>query len=246
MRETVRQLARQVLPDSVFRRLVRLTRLPPVGLVNFGSLRRVKPVSMTWGFDRGKPVDRHYIDRFMASTASDIRGHVLEVGTDTYTVLFGGEKVTSIDVLHVADGYPKTTIVADLTRADHVPSDTFDCIICTQTLHLVYDVATAMRTLHRLLKPGGVLLLTTPGISQISRYDMDHWGDFWRFTRASLRRLFSEVFPADSLRIETYGNVLAATAFLHGLAVEELTEDELNFVDADYEVIIAVRGRKPG
>jgi hypothetical protein len=95
-----------------------------------------------------------------------------------------------------------------------------------------------------MLKPCGVLLLTIPGISRISRYDMDRWGDYWRFTLASAQRLFTEVFPEDSVRIETYGNVLAATAFLHGLSVEELTEDELDDSDPDYEVTIAIRAMK--
>lgn len=245
MRDTIRQIAKQLLPDRLYRKVVRLTRLPPVGRVNFGSLRRLQPVSRVWGLERGNPVDRYYLERFLARHASDIQGHVLEIGGDAYTVRFGRERVSKSDILHVAEGYPKTTIVADLTQADHVPSDTFDCIICTQTLQLIYEAPKAIRTLHRLLKPGGVLLLTTPGISQISRYDMDHWGDYWRFTSASAHRLFSEVFREDRVRIETYGNVLAATAFLYGLAAEELTEDELDYYDPDYEVTIAVCAMKP-
>jgi SAM-dependent methyltransferase len=237
-------VARQVLPAHLYGHVVRLTREPFVGRVDFGSLRRVKPVSKYWGFDRGKPVDRYYLERFLSRHASDIQGHVLEIGDDVYTLQFGRERVTKSDILHVAEGYPKATIVADLTRADHVPSDTFDCIICTQTLQLIYETPKAIRSLHRMLKPGGVLLLTIPGISQISRYDMDRWGDYWRFTLASAQRLFTEVFPEDSVRIETYGNVLAATAFLHGLSVEELTEDELDDSDPDYEVTIAIRAMK--
>jgi SAM-dependent methyltransferase len=238
-------VARQVLPAHLYGHVVRMTREPFIGRVDFGSLRRVKPVSKYWGFDRGKPVDRYYIEQFLSRHASDIKGHVLEIGDDVYTLQFGRERVTKSDILHVAEGYPKATIVADLTQADHVPSDTFDCIICTQTLQLIYETPKAIRSLHRMLKPGGVLLLTIPGISQISRYDMDRWGDYWRFTLASAKRLFSEVFPEDSVRIDTYGNVLAATAFLHGLSVEELTEDELDDFDPDYEVTIAIRAMKP-
>lgn len=245
MRELIRMVARQVLPAHLYGHVVRMTREPFIGRVDFGSLRRVKPVSKYWGFDRGKPVDRYYIEQFLSRHASDIQGHVLEIGDDVYTLQFGRERVTKSDILHVAEGYPKATIVADLTRADHVPSDTFDCIICTQTLQLIYETPKAIRSLHRMLKSGGVLLLTIPGISQISRYDMDRWGDYWRFTLASAKRLFSELFPEDSVRIETYGNVLAATAFLHGLSVEELTEDELDYSDPDYEVTIAIRAMKP-
>ena len=245
MRELIRKVSRQILPAHLYHHVVRLTREPFVGRVNFGSLRRVEPISKYWGFDRGMPVDRYYIERFLVRNASVIQGHVLEIGNNEYTLRFGRERVSKSDILHVVEGNPKATIVADLTQADHVPSDTFDCILCTQTLHLIYDTPKAIRTMHRLLRPGGVLLLTAPGISQISRADMDRWGDFWRYTSASAKRLFSEVFPEESLQVETHGNVLAATAFLHGLAVEELTEEELDYLDPNYEITITVRARKP-
>jgi hypothetical protein len=101
-----------------------------------------------------------------------------------------------------------------------------------------------LNTLHRVLKPGGVLLATFPGISQISRYDMDRWGDYWRFTTSSARRLFEEAFPASQIDMQAHGNVLVAIAFLHGLAVEELRRNELDYHDSDYEVLITVRAVK--
>jgi SAM-dependent methyltransferase len=193
--------------------------------VRFGDLRRLKPISRVFGFDRGLCIDRYYIENFLAKHAEDIRGHVLEIGDDTYTRRFGGDRVARSDVLHVQEGNPKATIVADLTCADSIPSDTFDCIIFTQTLQFIYDVRAAIRHLYRILKPGGVLLATFPGISQISRYDMDRWGDYWRFTTLSARRLFEEVFPPGNVTVRAYGNVLAAVAFLHGLSAEELRRE---------------------
>jgi hypothetical protein len=99
--------------------------------------------------------------------------------------------------------------------------------------------------LHRVLKPGGVVLATCHGISQISSYDMENWGEYWRLTSLSARKLFTEVFPKDSVTIQTYGNVLSATAFLHGLTAQELRREELDHHDPRYEVIIAVRAVKP-
>lgn len=223
----------------------RLTVWPPVGFVRFGSLRRLQPISRAFGFDRGLCIDRYYIENFLGEYTEDIRGHVLEIGDDTYTRRFGGDRVARSDVLHVQEGNPKATIVADLTCADSIPSDTFDCIVFTQTLQCIYDVRAAIRHLHRILKPGGVLLATFPGISQISRYDMDRWGDYWRFTTLSARRLFEEVFPPGSVTVRAYGNVLAAVAFLHGLSAEELRREELDYHDPDYELIITVRAVKP-
>ena len=216
---------------------------PAIGEVNFGSLRRVTPISWNWGYGRGRPIDRYYIENFLQENATDIRGRVLEIGDDVYTRRFGGDQVTKRDVLHVEEGNPLTTIVADLTRANHVPSDIFDCIIFTQTLHLIYDTHVALKTLHRILKPKGVLLATFPGITQLSQHEWaESW--FWHFTRFSARRLFEEVFSPANIYVESQGNVLAASAFLYGIAMEELSVDELNYHDPDYEVLITARAVK--
>ena len=209
--------------------------------INLGDLRRLEPVSRTFGFDRGQPIDRFYIEQFLGDHQADVHGHVLEIGDDAYTRRFGGDRVTHRDVLHATDDNPKATIVADLTRAETIPDKSFDCILLTQTLPFLYEVRAALRTLHRILKPNGVVLATAPGLSPISRFDMERWGDYWRFTSLSAQRLFGETFDADTVTVQTYGNVLAAVAFLHGLAAQELTREELNHRDADYEVIIAVR-----
>ncbi len=221
----------------------RIRRSREGGGIDFGTLRRVEPLSRIFGLDRGLPVDRYYITRFLSNHARDVRGHVLEIAEDTYTRRFGGRRVTKSDVLSMDEG-GKTTIVADLTAADDVPSNTFDCIICTETLHLIYDVRAAIHTLHRILKPGGVLLASFPGISQISRYDMDRWGDHWRFTTRSARRLFEEVFPRDRLSVEAHGNVLVAAAFLYGVVTQELKREELDYHDPDYELEITIRAVK--
>ncbi len=88
---------------------------------------------------------------------------MLEIHDDSYTKRYGGGRVHSSDVLDVAEDNPQATIVADLTRADHVPSEAFDCIIFTQTLQFIYDMRSAVQTLERILKPGGTLLATLPG-----------------------------------------------------------------------------------
>lgn len=241
----LRLMAQRVIPVTARRRIVRYTRWPPVGWVRFGSLRRLKPISLVWGSERGQPIDRHYIERFLATHAEDIRGHVLEIGTNIYTRTFGGDRVTKNDVLHVAENKPEVTIIGDLTSADHIFSDTFDCIILTQTLNAIYDVPAAIKTVYRILKPGGVVLATIPGISKISRYDMDRWGYYWSFTTRSAQRLFETDFPAANIQVEARGNVLTAVAFLHGLASAELKQKELDHADPDYELLITIRAEKP-
>jgi SAM-dependent methyltransferase len=244
MKRVLRRMGRHLLPVSARRTIVRLTRWPPVGWVRFGSLRRVRPISPYWGTERGRPIDRYYIERFLAQKTADIQGRVLEIGDSSYTRAFGGEGVIRSDVLHVAEDRPQVTIIGDLTAAGHIPSDSFDCIILTQTLQAIYDVRAAIASVQRILKPGGVVLATVPGISKISRYDMDRWGYYWSFTTASARQLFAEIFPAANVQVEAYGNVLAAIAFLHGLAQEELRAAELDYTDPDFELLIAIRAVK--
>lgn len=245
---SLRRIIKALLPSPVLRwrdaHLRRYAGRPAVGCVKFGNFRRLLPISERFGYDRGQPVDRYYIERFLACHAHDVQGRVLEVGEDTYTRRFGGARVTVCDVLHVQEGSPGATIVADLARGNHLPSNTFDCIILTQTLQFIYDARAAIATLHRILKPGGVLLATVPGITRIEAYD---WGDswYWNFTSHSIYRLLGEAFPSTHYSVESFGNVLAAAAFLYGLAAEELLPEELEARDPRYEVCITIRAVKP-
>jgi SAM-dependent methyltransferase len=211
--------------------------------VRFGSLRRLTPVSRDWGFDRGQPVDRYYIERFLSDHAADIRGRVLEIDNNHYTQAFGGDRVMQSDVLHISEWNPGVTMVGDLTSLDHVDSQLFDCVIVTQTLQLIYDYRAALRTIHRILRSGGVALVTLPAINK-SRDEMGAFGDYWAFRTISAQRLFAELFPAEQVTVTGYGNVLASVSLLHGIAAGELTREELDHVDRAYELVVGVRARK--
>jgi hypothetical protein len=218
---------------------------PAIGGVRFGDLAGTAPVDGDFGFGRGTPVDRFYIESFLERSRADIAGRVLEVGDAIYSERFGAERVTQQDVLHIRTGNPHATIVGDLTAADVLPRDSFDCIVLTQTLQFVYDLRAAVAQLHAALKLGGVLLVTLPGISQIDR--ATEWGGtwYWTFSPASALRLFTEVFDTGSISVESHGNVFAAVAFLHGLATEELPTSKLLVQDPNYPVIVSLRARRP-
>ena len=222
----------------------RLLGLPRTGHVSFGDLRRVEPFGRHFGTDRGQAIDRHYIEAFLQSHATDIRGRVLEVGDDGYTRQFGGQRVTHSDVLHVDASNPRATIVADLTVAPQIPDDSFDCIILTQVLHLIYEPSSAVRTLHRVLKPGGVLLLTSPGITQVPHGT--NWAHtwYWAFTELAVLRMLEGAFGHGRVAVESAGNVFSATAMLYGLASQDLGTSDLEVQDPDYPVIIAARAHK--
>jgi SAM-dependent methyltransferase len=243
------KLGRRILPATVRHWLWlrwKGTRWPPPGWVRMGSFRRVTPISHTFGYDRGHPIDRYYIKQFLKRQANDIRGHVLESKDDTYTRAFGGDRVSHSDVLHKTEDNPRATIVADLTCADQILSNNFDCIILTQVLQFIYNVRDTVKTLYRILKPGGVVLVTVPGITPICHPEMEAYGQYWSFTSLSIKKLFEEFFPTENIRVETRGNVLVANAFLYGLAVRELRQKELDYNDPSYELIITLRAEKPG
>lgn len=239
-RRLLRRLARQ-LPEPV-ERLVGVRGHRHLGMVRLGDLDRVDPVSRDFGFDRGTPVDRHYIAEFLAASSGDIRGRALEVGDASYCERFG-TGVTDQDVLHVSPDAPHATITGDISAPGTLPEAAFDCMVLTQTLHLIYDLNAAVAEIHRALKPGGILLLTVPGISQIDRGE---WGDtwYWSLTRASATRLFAARFGGENVTVGQHGNVYAATCFLNGLALEEVDRSKLDVVDPSYPVVVTVRARR--
>lgn len=230
---------------SRIKRLLEIVRLrPPRGCVRWGDFRRTSPISRVFGLDRGQAVDRYYVERFLMEHSAQIRGVVLEIGDDHYTRCFGGAQVARSEVLHAVAGNPQATVVGDLQTGEGIANETFDCVILTQTIQFLYDIPGAVETLHRCLRPGGVVLATVPGISQLSRYDMERWGEYWRLTSLSARRMFEQVFGLGAVTVSSYGNVLAAVALLQGISANEVRPAELDLVDPDYEVLIAVEAVK--
>ena len=210
----------------------------------------MRPVSPNWGYDRGLPIDRWYIERFLRRFAGsdgyiegDIRGVVMEVGGDEYALACGRE-VERIEVLHADASNPAATIVGDLVSGEGLPERAYDCVICTETLHLLYDIHAAVRTLHGTLKPGGVALVTIPSLSRIAPDERDRWGDYWRVTSLTAERMFGDVFGPGNVQVEPYGNLLAALGSLRGLAAEELAVWELEMRDPEFEGGIGVRARR--
>ncbi len=280
-----RSLARALVPRRVRAALrSRLTARPePLSTHERSQLvGGPEPVSRWFGIDRGLPVDRYYIERFMeryggadAPLGEGIRGRVLEVAEHLYVrgpQAFAARdvdgpqppllpEIDTVDVLDLSPGNDRATIVADLTGDDGVPSEAFDCVICTQVLQFVFDVRSAVRTLHRALRPGGVVLATVPALSQICPPELamsheleteDYPGglaapvDRWRMTVEGARALFEERFGAGNVVVEGYGNLRAAVGFLQGLAAEDFERGELDARDSTYPVLVGVCALRRG
>jgi len=237
---------KKLVPEFLHRRLYRMGimnhYIPSVGNIRKGDFNRVTPFSKEFGYDRGGPVDRYYIESFLEINTPAIKGKVLEIGDNEYTLRFGKSAVTKSDILHIDPSNTKATIIGDLSAAPQIPDNIYDCIILTQTLHLIYNYTDALKTCYRVLKPGGVLLMTVPGITHI---DQGEWKNnwLWAFTGASIRKMLAGVFPQPA-EVNTYGNVLIASAFLYGMGVNELKKEQLDHNDPHYQVIITSKSIK--
>jgi SAM-dependent methyltransferase len=217
-----------------------------------GSVRRVRerprlpgaPVHRRYGLRVGRPVDRFYIERFLEGHAADVRGRTLEVLDAVYTRRFGGDAVERFDVLDLDPDNAAATIRADLQTGDGVPRDAFDCFVCTQVISITYDFAASLDTAYAALAPGGVLLLTVPGISHQAEPDGERFADHWRFTWRAIHRLLAERFGEENVAVHAEGTVAGCAAFLYGIPAAELDPAVLDPHDPDYEMVICARAVK--
>ena len=207
-----------------------------------GLRARTEPVDDRWGYDRGTPIDRWYIERFLEAHRADIRGRALEVKDDGYVRRFGSD-VDHVDVLDVDPANARATVRADLETGEGLPDEPYDCFVLTQTLQYIRDPAAAVRHAHRLLAPGGVLLVTVPSITRMTLGEPG-LVDYWRFTEASCRALFDDVFGPARVTVESHGNLAASAAFLAGYALEELGAAERDRMDERFPLVVCVRATR--
>lgn len=203
--------------------------------------RYTKPLSPFVGLDRGTPIDRHFIERFLQHNAAAIKGSVIEIKDAEYTRRFGGASVTRSEILDANRQNTLATIFDDIRTLNHVPDASIDCFIITQVLQYVDDLDAAARAIRRVLKIGGSALITVPTLGKLDGHEDNVAGHYWRLTPDSARFLFSRHFAPDELHVESWGNVRLGMCFLAGLAVEDLSRRELDTIDPAYTCGVCVR-----
>jgi hypothetical protein len=107
----------------------------------------------------------------------------------------GWRSFTSLD-------FPAFDLCAPLQATDH---ERCDVVICEQVLEHVLDPCAAARNLHRLCRPGGHVIVSTPFLIRV--HEMADWGliDLWRFTPRGLRVLL-ETAGLQVDHVGTWGN----------------------------------------
>ncbi len=216
-----------------------ITRLQkPVGHNDFLSVS--SPTSSLFGCDRGRAIDRYYIENFLLSSKLNYSLNpkkTIEVGETVYSEKYFPD--AEHDILDYANGM-------DLTKWDTLKERGFDAFICTQVFNFIYDIRGAIHGAKYMLDNGGWLIGTVAGnISQISQSDMNNYGDYWRFTYLSIKKLLEEEF--DFVEVCPFGNAFAATAFVQGLSIEDLAPDQMGMLDVKddaYSVLIGFVCRK--
>lgn len=202
--------------------------------------KNVEPLSYKFGFDRGTPITRYYIEKFLNSNKTYIKGRVLEIHDSKYTKKYGGKNVTQADALDIDTGNRLANIFGDLRNLRNVKTGTYDCLIVTQTFGMIDDYEAAVKECHRILKKGGVLLGTAVSMGPMGNPKYS----YWRFTAAAVKFVFGRHFGDRGLFIQSYGNALAGQASWVGIAREELKDDELDYHDSRFPLLIGFRAKK--
>ena len=218
------------------------------------------PISSMVGTDRGTPIDRVAIEGFLDHHKGLVRGRVLEVKDRKYTARFGGSvdggdkngggpgRVTRSDVLDINRENKDANIIDDIRSLMSIQDRAYDCFIVTQVLQYVDDLDAAIRSIGRVLAPGGSAIVTVPTVGKLDGQADKVAGHYWRLTPDSARHLFSRHFgndPAD-LEIHGWGNARLAAAFLSGLCVEDLSPRTFSSYDPLFACGVLIRAtRRP-
>ena len=215
----------------------------PAGTFDFGDLHRFEPVSWNYGFSRGAPIDRFYIERFLSVTAREFVVASSRWKSERIRINSAARKSLILMCCTCLQITLSATVVADLTDAPQIPSNHDHCLVLTRTLQYIDDTRAVLRTLHRILRPGGTVLATFPGLSRTSD---PLWSAswYWNFTSRSAKRLFGDVFNQAKLEVKGFGNLFVATAFLYGLVQADIPEEDFMHNDDGFEITIGVCARK--
>ncbi len=201
-----------------------------------------RPVSKRFALERGTPIDRVYIESFLRANKDKIQGTVMEIADSRYTKMFGCNVEQSL-MLHL-NGWGKGVIKGSLETGEGLAANSVDCLICTQTIQFIYDIHSVIQSIHKLLKPGGAALVTAHCLGQISLYDYHNWGEYWRFTDQSMRKIFAECFDEGNISVQSWGNVKTAIAYQYGLCAEDLKKEDFKYHDEQFPVIVTALVKK--
>lgn len=201
------------------------------------SSMNISPISDQFATERGTPVDRIYIEKFLEKNKEYVIGDVLEIEEATYTMKYGENRVKKSIVMDVSQKSSEIDFNANIETGEGIKDKIADCFILTQTLMYIYDLEVAAKNIIRFLKPGGVALITCSCLSQNSRRCMDNYGSYFNFNAAVFEKMFRNE-KASVIRAGSYGNVKTVMAHLVGMCAEDLEEEDFELDDEYYPLVV--------
>jgi len=210
------------------------------GLPRWGNLRRTTPFSSTYGFERGKPIDRYYLHRFMEAHRALVTGDVLEIQGNSYTERFG-HYLTRADSFDIEPRFEPTFLCDFAHCEDVIPSHAYDCLLLPNTLTHFRELDLCLAQARRIVRPGGIVLASAAGLLPLTG-DVP---DYWRLTPHGWREKLTAAWPGATLEIAGHGNCLSSVGAQLGLAQEELTIAELDVQDPRFPVLTTMCCRFP-
>jgi hypothetical protein len=209
-------------------------------LPRWGNLRRTTPFSSTYGFERGQPIDRYYLHKFLASHHDLIAGDVLETQGSSYAERFGHD-LTRADSFDNEPRFQPTYLCDFADCGSIIPDRAYDCLLLPNTLMHFRELDRCLAHALRVVRPGGAILASVAGLLPLT----SDAADYWRLTPDGWREKLAVAWGGTRLEVAGHGNCLASVGAQLGLALEELTEAELDVQDPRYPVLTTIVCRLP-
>jgi len=127
------------------------------------------------------------------------------------------ERVT---LYHGLDRFPlsdEVSLVGDIQNLAMISSESYDSVVCLEVLEHVPEPAAALAEIARILRPGGILVLSVPHLSRLHEVPLD----FYRYTEYGLRHLLNK-YGLEVIEIQDRGGLFTflghqASTFLLGV-----------------------------
>ena len=130
--------------------------------------------------------DRYLLEKQIKQAGKYITGRVLDVGAgefDRYGGVFNCGEYIRMDV--------NAGLNIDVVgSADNIPfaDSSFDSVVSTQVFEHLANPLKAAKEVYRVLKTGGILLITVPQWNEL--HSEPH--DYWRYTKFGIKELFEK------------------------------------------------------
>ena len=210
---------------------------PKPGTVRFGDFGRLWPFSHRFGFDRGAPVDRYYLQQFVRSIRPVVRGRCLEIGGSLKNNWLYRFDVDEFRTLELEQSRVADDLVGDAADRGVLDPESWDSILAFHVLEHCPNPFAVASNMCAWLRPNGHACIVVPCAQRVHNYP----GDYWRFMPDGLRVLFRDF---SEVNVSTYGNPLTVVSNYLALSHTELLAEDMDAVHPDYPVLACVVARK--